>query len=472
MTEPKPSTTRRNFLKDTGAIAGASAFAGLAAPLVHAAEDNTIQLALVGCGGRGTGAVGDALSVNDGPIKIVAMADAYEDRLNSSFDAFGKNFGDKVDIPADRKFVGFDAYRKAMDCLKAGDVVILATPPAFRWPMFRYAIDKGLNVFMEKPVTVDGPTSRRMFELGEESVRKNLKVGVGLMCRHCKARGELHDRIKNGEIGDLILMRAYRAAGPTASAFSPPKPKEVGELEYQIRRFHSFLWASGGAFSDFLIHNIDEVCWMKDAWPVEAKGFGGRNYRGNDIDQNFDSYTTEYTFPDGSKFLLEGRCMVGCHQEFASYAHGSKGSAVISASGHAPAKCKIYKGQNMSNAQGHRLAVPPARAEPVPARVGRPDPGDPRGQAVQRGQARGRGEPRDVDGPHGLPHRPGHHPRRHPQRQAGVRPRRRQADQRRPRAAAGQRRGQVPHPAARPGGRPRVLNRIGSTRPTNRSNRH
>ncbi len=349
MTEPKPSTTRRSFLKETGAIAGASALASLSAPLVHAAEENTIQIALVGCGGRGTGAVGDALSVKNGPIKLVAIADVFEDRLSASYDTFAKNYSDKVDVPADRKFLGFDAYKKAMDCLKPGDVVILATPPAFRWPMFRYAIDKNLNVFMEKPVTVDGPTSRRMLELGEESVQKNLKVGVGLMCRHCKARGELHDRIKNGEIGDLILMRAYRAAGPTASAFSPPKPDDVSELSYQIRRFHSFLWASGGAFSDFLIHNIDEVCWMKDAWPTEAKGFGGRNYRGNDIDQNFDSYTTEYTFPDGSKFLLEGRCMTGCHQEFASYAHGTKGSAVISTSGHAPAKCKIYKGQNMSS---------------------------------------------------------------------------------------------------------------------------
>src|SRR4029079_15958363 len=140
--------------------------------------------------------------------------------------------------------------------------------------------------------------------------------------------GELHDRIRNGEIGDVVLLRAYRQAGPTGSAYCPKMPKDwdKSELLYQIRRFHAFLWASGGAFSDFLIHNIDECCWMKDAWPIEAKGFGGRHYRGEYIDQNFDTYTTEYTFADGSKFVLEGPWIPGCHLEFASYAHGSKGS--------------------------------------------------------------------------------------------------------------------------------------------------
>jgi predicted dehydrogenase len=126
-----------------------------------------------------------------------------------------------------------------------------------------------------------------------------------------------------------------------------PKPDDITELLYQIENFHGFLWASGGGFSDFLIHNIDECCWMKDAWPIEAKGFGGRHYRGDNVDQNFDSYTTEYTFADGSKLMLEGRGMPGCYNEFASYAQGSKGSAVISTSSHSPAKCRTYRGQNM-----------------------------------------------------------------------------------------------------------------------------
>jgi predicted dehydrogenase len=137
--------------------------------------------------------------------------------------------------------------------------------------------------------------------------------------------------------------------GPTAFAFAKPKPEGISELLYQIQQFHAFLWASGGAFSDFYIHNIDECCWMKDAWPVEAKASGGRHYRGDYIDQNFDSYSVEYTFADGSKLNLEGRCITGCHTEFASYAHGTKGSAIISTSGHTPAKCRIYKGQKFVN---------------------------------------------------------------------------------------------------------------------------
>jgi predicted dehydrogenase len=276
------------------------------------------------------------------------MADVFEDKLSQSYKSIKAPFEAQVDVPQDRKFIGFDAYKKAMDCLKPGDVVILATPPAFRWVHFTYAIAKGLNVFMEKPICVDGPSGRKMLALGEQAKKKNLKVGVGLMCRHCAARRELYDRIKNGQIGDVLLLRAYRVHGPLGSAFVGPKPAGISELAYQIRNFHAFLWASGGCFSDFLIHNIDECCWMKDDWPVAAKGYGGRHYRFENVDQNFDQYTVEYTFRDGTKLMLEGRCIAGCDNEFASYAHGSKGSAVISTSSHTPALCRIYKGQKIA----------------------------------------------------------------------------------------------------------------------------
>ena len=145
---------------------------------------------------------------------------------------------------------------------------------------------------MEKPITVDGPTTRRMRKLGEEAAKKNLKVGVGLMCRHCEARGELFNRIRDGQIGDIVLLRAYRQAGPVGSALVEPKPEGISELMYQIQRFHSFLWASGGLFSDFYIHNIDECCWMKNAWPVKAQATGGREdhtWRHKPaVDQHFD----------------------------------------------------------------------------------------------------------------------------------------------------------------------------------------
>ncbi len=164
-----------------------SALGGIILPHVHAAENNTIQLALVGCGGRGTGAAVDALSVKYGPMKLVAMADVFEARLKTSFNSIKQAFASQVEVPNEKQFIGFDAYKHAMDSLRPGDIVILTTPPAFRWVHFTYAIQKGLNVFMEKPVTVDGPGSRRMLKLGEAAKEKNLKVGVGLNSRHSRA---------------------------------------------------------------------------------------------------------------------------------------------------------------------------------------------------------------------------------------------------------------------------------------------
>jgi predicted dehydrogenase len=233
-----------------------------------------------------------------------------------------------------------------MDCLKKGDIAIFATPPAFRWVHFTYAIEKGLNVFMEKPVTVDGPGSRRMFKLAEDASAKNLKVGVGLMSRHNQPMEDLVQRVKAGEIGDIILMRGYRMHEPLGSFESPPKPDGISDLLYQIRRFHSFIWASGGNYSDFYIHIIDHLCWMKGAWPVKAQALGGRHYRGKNVDQNFDSYAVEYTFEDGSKFNFGGRCMNGCNNIYNSYLHGTKGSAIVSRNGDYGGPSAIFKGQS------------------------------------------------------------------------------------------------------------------------------
>jgi predicted dehydrogenase len=334
-------SSRREFLSRS---AGASALAGVALPHVHAAENNTIQVALVGCGGRGTGAADNALSTT-GPVKLVAMADVVPAKMNSSYDRLKTKFSDQVDVPQERRFLGYDAFSGAMDALKPGDVVILGTPPAFRWHHFKRAIDKGLHVFMEKPVTVDGPTTKRMLELGELSVKKNLKVGVGLMVRHCRARMELNDRIKSGQIGDITYMRAFRMGqgGGTAG----PRPEGVSELAWQVQRFHAFLWASGGVFSDYYIHQIDECSWIKGAWPVRAHALGGRHYRGDSLDQNFDTYSVEYVYPDGTRLFFDGRNMAGARNEFASYAHGTKGSAVISTLVHTPGMTRIYKGHNI-----------------------------------------------------------------------------------------------------------------------------
>ncbi len=347
--ENTPNTnSRRDFLKSsTKAVAGLSVLSGIQIPYVHAAGDDTINIALVGCGGRGTGAASNSMGVKQG-TRLVAMADVSETRLEASFNGLSAKHPDRFSVSADAKFIGFDAYKQAIDVLKPGDVVILSTPPAFRWVQFKYAIEKGVNVFMEKPICVDAPSGRRMLELGEQAKAKNMKVAVGLMCRHCRVRGELFDRIQQGEIGDIILGRAYRLQGPVGTCFTLPRDKETekSELLWQIKNFHSFLWASGGAFSDFNIHNIDEICWMKNDFPIEAKATGGRSDRGIHIDQNFDHYSVEYTFRDGSKFWLEGRNSLKTHNEFASYVHGSKGMAVISTAGHFPSRAMTFKGQS------------------------------------------------------------------------------------------------------------------------------
>jgi predicted dehydrogenase len=344
------ATSRREFLKTTGRIAAASALAGVALPRVHAAGSDPLQIALVGCGGRGTGAAANALACS-GPPKLVAMADVFDHKLAGSYKSLQEKFSSQVEVPPDRKYIGFDAYRKAMDCLKPGDIAIFATPPAFRWVHFRYAIQKGLNVFMEKPIAVDAPTARRMIALGEQAKKKNLKVGVGLMVRHCRGRQALFQQIKAGRIGEIIAMRAYRMHPPVGSAFTDPSQRKDGmsELMFQISRFHSFLWLSGGLFSDFYIHQIDECCWMKDAWPVKCHAIGGRHYRGDNIDQNFDAYQVEFTFQDGTKFFFYGRTMAGVKDEFSSFAHGAKGMATISLGGHSLGRAgRIYKGQNLS----------------------------------------------------------------------------------------------------------------------------
>ena len=341
------SISRRDFLSNSGKLATSGALAGVALPMVHGQSSDVTKLALVGCGGRGTGAASNALSVSaaNGPTKLVAMADVFQSKLDRSYNGLLNKHKEQVDVPEDRRFIGFDSYQNAMDALDPGDVVIFTSPCAFRWVHFQYAIKRGLNVFMEKPVTPDGFSSRKMLELNEEAKKLNLKVGVGLMCRHSQARRELKARIEDGELGDILSMRAYRMQGPIASCFSEKKPADESELMYQIRRFHSFLWLSGGSFSDFFIHNIDECCWMKGMWPVRCHAQGGRHYRGNNIDQNFDNYTVEYTFPDETKLYFHGRNMAGCKQEFSSNAHGTKGYALISGPGGHRSQARIHKGQ-------------------------------------------------------------------------------------------------------------------------------
>ena len=338
----KPS--RREFLKQSGKVAAASALAGVATAQVHAAEDNTIRLALVGCGGRGSGAVGNALSVpNSGPVKLHVMADIFERRLNASLKALGKQFADKIDVSDDRKFVGFDAYKKAIDSLRPGDVAMLTGYAGFRPAQLEYAVKKGVNVFMEKSFAADPPGVRRVIQAGEEAEKKNLKIAAGLMCRHSVNRQELIKRIRNGELGDIQLIRAYRM-GPVW--FIGPKPADEKELFWQIRNFFRFYWVSGGLYAEMDIHQIDEICWLKDTMPVAAHGVGGRAVNSTDCSQNLDSFAAEWTFPDGTKATDVVRYLHNCHTEFATYVHGTKCAAQFSGNIH-KGTVRTYKDQRI-----------------------------------------------------------------------------------------------------------------------------
>jgi predicted dehydrogenase len=325
------AVTRREFLARSSALAATSALAGTPLPWVHAGEDNTIRLALIGCGGRGSGAVADAFDSPHGPVKLTVMADLFADRLESSLQVLTEKFKDRVDVPPDRRFIGFDAYRNAIDCLRPGDVAMLTGYSGFRPAQLEYAVSKGINVFMEKSFAPDAPGLRRVIQAGEAAAKKNLKIAAGLQCRHSRNRQELIKRIRNGELGEIELICAYRMQ-PVGAL--PKCPGTEKELEWQIRNFTHFLWVSGGLFAEMNIHQVDELCWIKDSWPVSAHGIGGRAAHTTDCGQNLDSLSIEWTFADGTKATDVVRWLPKCHEEFATYIHATKCAAQFSGPHH------------------------------------------------------------------------------------------------------------------------------------------
>ncbi len=335
-------TSRREFLNLSGRMAASAALVAGIGPRMYATEGGPIKLALVGCGGRGTGAVADAFTATGGPVKLHTMADLFEDRLQSSLENLNEAHADKINVPPERRFVGFDAYKKAIDCLSPGDVAILATHAAFRPMHFEYAVSKAVNVFAEKSFATDAPAARRWLKAAELSEQKGLKVGVGFMWRHSQARQETIRRIRDGAIGDVHTLRIYRVHGPVQC---PPLPKDTNELVFQLRYPNSFTWVSSGFYIDWHCHNIDVACWTKGAWPVSAQGMGGRCFE--EAGSQFDHYTVEYTFADGTKLFTFSRHMHGCWETYADYAHGSKGSAVLMATLGEP-RPKIYRGHQQT----------------------------------------------------------------------------------------------------------------------------
>jgi len=341
----KLSTSRRDFLKQTsGALAGV-ALAGAVGTRAWAGENNTIQIALVGCGGRGTGAAAQALSTA-GPTKLVAMADVFEHRLQTSLKSLtaqkNKAEEEKVDVPPERQFIGMDGYKKAIDLIAPGGVALLTTPPAFRPLHVEYAVSKGCHVFMEKSFAVDAPGIRRVLKAGKAAERKNLKIAGGLMSRHYKPLEEAVGRLHDGIIGDIITCWAYREHHQVGFA---PKQAGMTEMAHQIRNYSNFTWVNGSFILDWLIHNLDVCCWCKDAWPVSAQGQGGRQVRTH-ADQLFDHYAVEYRFPDGTRLFAQGRHMANCWGFFGDHIHGATGCAEL---GEGITHPRIFKGHNVTN---------------------------------------------------------------------------------------------------------------------------
>ncbi len=328
---PKP--TRRQFLQRSGSLAVGAAVLGSLARGVHTAEDNTIRLALIGCGGRGTGAVRDALSVPDsGPVKLYAMADLLETRISRTYDGLKEKFGDRIDVSEDRKFLGFDAYRHAIDILRPGDIAMCTTRAYIRPVHVEYAVQKGINVFMEKPFAPDPGGLHRLLRAGEQAEEKNVKIAAGLQCRHSPAREQLIDQIRDGAMGEIPLIRANRLGG---GGWLKPQGESATDLMSQLQfgRIHLF-WIGSGHMVDYLIHQIDECCWIKDAWPVSANGLGGRVPGSQDCGQNIDVYSMEFTFADGTKAFCGFRRINKTRGEFATYIHGTKCAAQFSGRTH------------------------------------------------------------------------------------------------------------------------------------------
>jgi predicted dehydrogenase len=318
--------TRRTFIKTSSGLAVAG---GLSiARTAHAAGSDVIKIALIGCGGRGTGAALNALNTKAN-VKLVAMADAFQDRLETSHTSLVRRRKDRVDVPQARRFVGLEAYRHAIDA--DVDMVLLCTPPGFRPVQFETAVEAGKHVFMEKPVATDAPGVRKILAANERAKEQGLLVAVGHHLRHEDKHREVVQRIHDGAIGKLQFMRAYFNS---AGVWVRPRKAGQTEMKYQVHNWYYFTWLSGDHIVEQHVHDLDTCNWFQQAHPVKAQGTGGRQVRiGPEFGEIFDHHSVEFTYEDGTKLFSYCRHMPDCWQSFSQHAHGTKGSASISGHG-------------------------------------------------------------------------------------------------------------------------------------------
>jgi len=319
-----PAPDRRSFLRGSSVLLGASVLPRALAARPRAGRDDALNVALIGCGGRGTGAAAQALSTA-GDVRLVAAADAFADRLESSLAELAKWHPERVDVPPERRFVGFDAYQGALDA--DVDVAILATPPGFRPIHFAHAVAKGRHVFMEKPVAVDGPGVRAVLEAARQAREKGLKVGVGLQRHHDPRYVDTVRRIQEGALGDVLYYRCY---WNSAGVWVKPREPGMSEMSYQMRNWYYFTWLCGDHIVEQHIHNIDVCNWIEDAYPVEAQGMGGRQVRtGAEFGEIYDHHAVEFTYTTGAKAFSQCRHQENTWNAVSEHAHGSLGTCDV-----------------------------------------------------------------------------------------------------------------------------------------------
>lgn len=320
----KSQSSRREFLKMSAAVAGAGALGSLAmGRAVHAAGSDVLRIGLVGCGGRGSGAAVNAMNVSSNN-KLVAMADAFADRLERSLEQLQKAKPEQVAVDADHRFAGFDACQKLL--ASDVDVVLLATPPHFRPMHLKACVEAGKHVFAEKPVAVDAPGVRAVLAACEAARQKNLSIVSGLCWRYDNGVRETIARVHGGQIGRIVAIRTTYNCGPPWFRNVARQPGQT-EMDYQMRNWYPFTWLSGDHNVEQHVHSLDKAAWaLGDRPPARAWGMGGRQVRTEEAIGNiFDHHAVVYQFDDDVEVYSYCRRQAGCYNETSDYILGTKG---------------------------------------------------------------------------------------------------------------------------------------------------
>jgi predicted dehydrogenase len=331
------TASRRTFLKtSTFATMATGAAVGNFKPAlaVHPGGSDQLNVGLIGCGGRGTGAARQALQA-DYNVKLTAMGDMFDDRLQFSLQALQQveEITQKLDVPPERQFVGFDAYQQVLE--SGVDVVLLTTPPHFRPAHLRAAIDAGIHVFAEKPVAVDAPGIRSVLQTCQDAKEKGVSVVSGLCLRYAYQFQEAVKRIQDGAIGEVVTLQANDYRG---GIWVKPRKRDWTDMHWQMRNWYYFTWLSGDFNVEQHVHYLDVCAWlMKNEYPVTATGLGGRQQRtGTQFGNIYDHHSVVYEFANGAKLFSNCRQIPGCVNDMSAHVVGTRGNALIDESRNAP----------------------------------------------------------------------------------------------------------------------------------------